>query len=124
MNKLRQQLVKVHHLIYPHSVKNAQEVIENIFVDYGVSEAKPLPDWFCQIWDMVLSRRPGKIYFDNPSWYLSMFVELEEELGWPMENYGEGIEMEFPATNIELFVSLEDRGPEGQTCSCTVSVGT
>lgn len=91
------------------------EMVRDILDSYGFDDTR-CPEWFRRLLEMVNLHKAGEYVFpDEPSDVGSVLLELQQNCGWRSDNYGEGIELDFPADGMQAAISFEAR--DG---SCTI----
>ena len=104
---------------HPFSEENVRRFLD----EYGYERVEDVPAWFTRMVRMVVDREPGSYLFDQVgSEMSSLLEELRRTYGWSVDDYGEGIELAFPASKMRVFISREARSPAGTACSsCSVT---
>src|SRR5277367_5348755 len=102
------QMQAIQELNFPSGDRDFQDTVCSILQDYGYPEFDKVPEWFKEMIDMICSRRPGFVLFDEVGSDMgSVLLELNDSLGWGINDYGEGVEMSFPISRMRVFISRE-----------------
>ena len=100
-----------------------ERVISEILFDYDLEDDDKMPDWFLKLVDRLLAKKEIEFEFESVgSEIASVLAELEEELGWQVDDYGEGIVIDFLKMGLRVEISREHRLANGEGgCSCSIS---
>jgi hypothetical protein len=115
---------QLNDLNYPDRAASRPGDARHIFADYGYRRDEDLPWWFVRMLDDLLLRREDKFYYTDTDARLSdmgsILIELAERYGWDFDDYGEGVNLVFPASSVRVFISREAADPDtGQGCTST-----
>ncbi|MFN3151711.1 hypothetical protein [Bremerella sp.] len=119
---LLSKILAVHRANYEPG-DETEKVIGEILDDYGLEQSENVPEWFLTLLDGLLAREPMTLEFKRVgSEIASVLAELEEELGWQVDDYGEGIVIDFLKMGLRVEISREHRLSNGEGgCSCSIS---
>lgn len=93
------------------------KTLQLVASEYGYGQEHPLPDWFDSMLSHVLHRTKAKVQFrDIDSRIWSFIAELQDTLGWLIDDQGEGLIVSFPAYDLTAYISLEGWSPRGESC--------
>lgn len=95
--------------------------LADFLATYGYEQDEDVPTWFRRMLGNVINRTDDYFRFDfddnADSDMSSLLLELSENYRWPVDDYGEGVKIEFPISSVLVFISREDVHPEGRGCS-------
>jgi hypothetical protein len=114
-------LKKIHEENFTKII-NFNEVIEELFYDYGIEKDEDLPFWFREMFELINNKKIKTIFFrKTDSNTSSLLLEFAGELGWDIDDYGEGVVMKFENNGIRVLVSREALDENKKPC-CSVSL--
>ena len=116
------KILKLHKANFP-SIAEADTAIVEILADYGFECEDDVPDWFRGILDRLIASEAVTLEFAEVGSDLgSVLQELKHELGWMVDDFGEGIRIDFPDSGLRVDISREHIFSNGSSgCSCTIS---
>ena len=83
----------------------------------GFERDEDVPGWFRTMIELVDRRSAGSGSFQGDGGSMGgLLQELHNTHGWDVDDYGEGIELAFPASKVRVFVSREALDPNGRSC--------
>lgn len=91
--------------------------VQQLLDEYGYTAEHRPPQWFIDMLELVADGKEGAQQFPAmDSDTASIILELRDHFGWPVDSYGEGIRIPFEASNVEVFISMEDTDGRGKWC--------
>ena len=119
---LADKIHRIHNANFPPTPEAVSAIVE-ILADYGFECENDVPDWFSEMFDRLIARETVTLEFSEVGSDLgSVLQELKHELGWMVDDFGEGIQIDFPKSGLRVDISREHVFSDGGSgCSCTIS---
>ncbi len=96
-------------------IQNLNEKIDHILQGNGIITAN---DWIIDAFKSILKKEETKfIVQDDTSDFSSMLADLENDLMWKIDDYGEAAIIDFELDKMQMIFSREALSPEGLGCS-------
>lgn len=106
---------------FPIWTDGDERSLQGFLATYGYENDEDFPAWFRRMLGNLINQAEDYFRFDyqddTDSDMSSLLLELSENHRWRVDDYGEGVRIEFPVSNLLVLISREDVHPNGRGCN-------